>query len=76
MYTDGTIVRSQGGEGEARTVPPEVIADFVARRIRNHIVNLHALVLAEENLLGFLAVTADDTAELSAGSAEQDWLRH
>lgn len=63
-------------EGEARTVPPEVITDFVARRVRNHIVNLQALVLAEEDVIDFLAVTADDTAEFSAGSAEQDWLRH
>jgi len=61
---------------EETKVPSDVVADFTLRRLRNHIVNLTALRLVEEGTLDFLAVTADDTARLSAGSAEQDWLRH
>lgn len=57
-------------------VPSEVVADFECRRLRNHIVNLHSLNLAETGVLRTLAITADDTAEFSAGSAEQTWIRH
>lgn len=61
---------------EVTIVPAEVVSDFSRRRLRNHIVNLACLQLAEEGVLDFLAVTADDTAPRSAGSAEQGWLRH
>lgn len=61
---------------ELTPVPAEVIADFERRRLRNHIVNLRSLDLAESGALRTLAITADDTAEYSAGSAEQTWLRH
>lgn len=61
---------------ELTRVPAEVVADFERRRLRNHIVNLHSLDLAESGVLRTLAITADDTAEFSAGSAEQTWLRH
>lgn len=61
---------------EKSDVPSDVVADFALRRMRNHVVNLTALRLVEEGTLDFLAVTADDTARLSAGSAEQDWLRY
>ncbi len=60
----------------APDLPDSVVSDFARRRIRNHIVNLSALSLVEDGTLDFLAVTADDTAEFSAGSAEQTWLRH
>lgn len=56
-------------------VPGDVIADFERRRLRNHHVNLEALALASEGVIDPLLITADDTAEHSAGSAEQVWLR-
>ncbi len=57
-------------------VPTEVVSDFALRRIRNHVANLMTLTLLEEGTLDCLAITADDTAVLSYGSAEQGWLRH
>lgn len=52
------------------------VDDFARRRLRNHIVNLAALGLADEGTLSFLAMTADDTASFSIGSVEQLWMRH
>jgi hypothetical protein len=77
----GDIQRLDGSRqvpqlAEITEVPSDVVSDFAVRRIRNHIVNLTALTLLETGILDFLAVTADDTAEFSAGSAEQSWLRH
>jgi hypothetical protein len=57
-------------------VPEDVIADFSRRRLRNHQVNLRCLDLAQVGTFTTLALTADDTAEHSVGSAEQTWLRH
>jgi hypothetical protein len=69
-----------GGEPPAdeltAAIPAEVRADFEARRLRNHVVNLEALKLHAEGVLDPLLITADDTAVHSAGSAEQGWLRH
>lgn len=56
-------------------LPGEIIADFERRRLRNHHVNLEAIALASEGVIDPLLITADDTAEHSAGSAEQIWLR-
>ncbi|UGS25432.1 DUF4127 family protein [Microbacterium resistens] len=61
---------------ELTPVPAHVVSDYSLRRVRNHIVNLSALTLAEDGTVGFLAITADDTAPFAAGSAEQVWLRH
>lgn len=58
-----------------RALPAKVIADFERRRLRNHHVNLEALALASEGVIDPLLITADDTAEHSAGSVEQVWLR-
>lgn len=57
-------------------LPAEILADFERRRLRNHQVNLEALALAADAVLDPLLITADDTAEHSAGSVEQVWLRH
>ena len=62
--------------GDLTDVPALVVSDYVTRRLRNHIVNLTALTLVEDGTLDLLTVTADDTAVFSAGSAEQEWLRH
>lgn len=56
-------------------LPAEIVADFERRRLRNHHVNLEAITLASEGVIDPLLITADDTAEHSAGSAEQVWLR-
>ncbi|QPL04646.1 MULTISPECIES: DUF4127 family protein [Actinomyces] len=57
-------------------VPAEVREDYEGRRLRNHMVNLAALDLVHEGVISALAVTADDTAYYSAGSAEQYWIGH
>ncbi|MEU5835921.1 DUF4127 family protein [Streptomyces diacarni] len=57
-------------------LPAAHVADFSRRRLRNHTVNLGALSLAADGVLDTLLVTADDTAERSAGSLEQHWLAH
>lgn len=56
-------------------LPGDVVADFERRRLRNHHVNLEAIALASEGVIDPLLITADDTAEHSAGSAEQVWLK-
>ncbi|WP_369200009.1 DUF4127 family protein [Streptomyces sp. PU-14G] len=70
-------------EGDHETVdafrgrlPTAQVADLSARRLRNHTVNLAALSLAADGILDTLLVTADDTAQRSAGSLEQQWLAH
>lgn len=57
-------------------IPEPIVRDFELRRLRNHVVNLSSIALHEEGVIGTLALTADDTAPHSAGSAEQLWLRH
>lgn len=57
-------------------VPAGIVADFARRRLRNHTVNLAAIELHAAGVLDFLALTVDDTAVYSYGSAEQAWLRH
>lgn len=56
--------------------PAEIIADLARRRLRNHLVNLTAIELHASRVIDFLAITADDTAVYSYGSAEQAWVRH
>ncbi|HZY49510.1 MAG TPA: DUF4127 family protein [Devosia sp.] len=55
-------------------LPADIVADFERRRLRNHQINLAALSLAADRVLDTLLITADDTAEYSAGSLEQVWL--
>lgn len=57
-------------------VPAEILADLARRRLRNHMINLAAVELHEAGVIDFLAITADDTAVYSYGSAEQAWVRH
>ncbi len=60
----------------SRRVPEPVRRDFELRRLRNHMVNLASIAVHERGAINTLALTADDTAPFSAGSAEQVWLRH
>lgn len=66
------------GEGRARVptpnVPDDVRRDFALRRLRNHSLNLAGLHLLHGGTVQTLLLTADDTAPLSAGSAEQLWV--
>jgi hypothetical protein len=68
-----------GNAGELATLraelPDGVVADFERRRLRNHHVNIEAIALSSEGVIDPLLITADDTAEHSAGSAEQVWLK-
>jgi hypothetical protein len=55
-------------------VPADVRRDFALRRLRNHTLNLAGLDLLHAGTVQTLLLTADDTAPLSAGSAEQVWV--
>lgn len=55
-------------------IPGWVREDFALRRLRNHAVNLAGLQLLHSETIETLLLTADDTAPLSAGSAEQAWV--
>lgn len=70
------LVDSPAGEGSKISLPSAIVRDFELRRLRNHTINLSSLALLEEGYIDTLALTADDTAPHSAGSAEQMWLRH
>ncbi|WP_055046400.1 DUF4127 family protein [Devosia sp. A16] len=76
-----TLGASHAGNAEAlaalrAALPGAIVADFERRRLRNHHVNLEAIALASEGAIDPLLITADDTAEHSAGSVEQVWLQH
>lgn len=65
------------GTGDvASAVPQAVRTDHARRRLRNHQVNLAALQLLWDGVIDHLSLTADDTAEHSAGSAEQSWFAY
>ncbi|MCR2824966.1 DUF4127 family protein [Microbacterium sp. zg.Y909] len=69
----GNVHRAWRGMPSADTKIPHTIRDdFARRRLRNHIVNAAALGLRWERVIDILAITADDTAQWSAGSAEQE----
>ncbi len=69
---DGNVAELEKLRAE---LPADVVADFERRRLRNHHVNLEAITLASEGAIDPLLMTADDTAEHSAGSLEQVWLK-
>lgn len=64
------------GPTAAVSIPDEIRRDFAERRLRNHLVNLAVLDLHWTGVIDTLAITADDTAAFSAGSAEQEILRY
>lgn len=73
---EADLLSGEPPQAPAVAVPRAEQSDFERRRLRNHIINLAALGLHEEGVIDALAVTADDTADFSAGSVEQAWLRH
>lgn len=50
------------------------LGDFLARRLRNHVLNLAAVGLVLDGTVRTLAVGADDTAVAAVGTAEQRWV--
>lgn len=68
----------QLGQGPAAVttpkIPHSVRRDFAVRRLRNHSLNLAGLELLHTGTVETLLLTADDTAPVSAGSAEQVWV--
>lgn len=55
-------------------LPPDVLADWLARRLRNHTVNLGLLDMAARGKLASLLLTSDDTSPWGFPSRERDWL--
>lgn len=70
------VAGAPAGEVPTVDIPCSTVRDFELRRLRNHMINLSSIALHEESFIDTLALTADDTAPHSAGSAEQVWLRH
>ncbi len=58
-----------------RTLPADLRADWLTRRLRNHTVTLGLLDMAARGQLTSLLVTSDDTAPNGLPTRERDWLR-
>lgn len=56
-------------------IPGSVLEDYLARRNRNHQVNLAAVDLAAEGVIDYLLLTQDDTSEFGFPNQEQHALR-
>jgi hypothetical protein len=55
-------------------IPAAHRRDFLARRLRNHTVNLAALALVEDGTFDLLVLSSDDTSPFGLPSAEKAWL--
>lgn len=55
-------------------LPPDLVADWLTRRLRNHTVNLALLDLLARAQLQFLLLTSDDTSPWGLPSREKVWL--
>jgi hypothetical protein len=64
------------GHPEPGQIPVPVKSDVLGRRLRHHVLNLHAVQLAHRNVLDSLAIGADDSAVWGVGSLELQWLRN
>jgi hypothetical protein len=56
-------------------LPKELKTDWMARRLRNHTVNLALLDLAARERITSLTIASDDTAPYGFPTRERDWLR-
>ena len=78
----GWRTRPSGGSWKTRselarldaTLPPDLKADWLTRRLRNHTVNLGLLDMAARGQITSLRLTSDDTSPLGFPSRERDWL--
>ncbi|MGO8673462.1 MAG: DUF4127 family protein [Capsulimonadaceae bacterium] len=59
----------------ANALPPDLIADWLTRRLRNHAVNLSLLEMTARGQIESLLLTSDDTAPHGFPTRERDWLR-
>ena len=57
------------------TMPPELAADWLIRRLRNHTVNLALIDMAARGRVASLLLTSDDTAPFGFPTRERNWLR-
>lgn len=55
-------------------LPPELVSDWLQRRLRNHTINLALLDLLSRGRLSFLLITSDDTSPWGMPSREKVWL--
>ena len=56
-------------------LPAGLKTDWLARRLRNHMVNLGLLDMAARGQITSLRLTSDDTSPYGFPSRERDWLR-
>jgi hypothetical protein len=59
----------------AQRLPPDLAADWLTRRLRNHTVSLGLLDMAARGQITSLLLTSDDTSAYGFPSRERDWLR-
>lgn len=73
----GELSESEKGELNdlTNTLPAELLADWLTRRLRNHTVNLGLLDMAARGQIDSLLLTSDDTSQFGFPSRERDWLR-
>lgn len=55
-------------------LPPEVVRDFLHRRLRNHAVNQAVIHMLAEGVLDQLVLSSDDTSPYGLPSREKRWL--
>jgi len=56
-------------------VPTEVATDMLARRLRNHTLNLAAIDLLQRGVIDQLVLSSDDTSPVGLGSREKRWIQ-
>ncbi len=69
----GQAVTNERAASESK-IPADYLQDFLARRLRNHIINLTALELAAARVFDLLVISSDDTSQFGLGSREKRWV--
>jgi hypothetical protein len=62
-------------EALAANIPPDILSDWLTRRLRNHVVNLALIDMAARGRIASLLLTSDDTAPYGFPTRERDWMR-
>ena len=70
----GALTEAEELADTERLLPPALKTDWLARRLRNHTVNLGLLDLAARGQVESLRLTSDDTALYGFPSRERAWL--
>ena len=71
----GMAEEGQERDAVRSQIPGHVLEDYLARRSRNHQVNLAAIDLAADGTIDYLLLTQDDTSEFGFPNQEQHALR-